>query len=61
MASLGEQPQIHVFPTVGHSFLTDGHHPFATAASWPLFHIRWDPEVAEAGWAKILAFFDETL
>jgi carboxymethylenebutenolidase len=61
METLGEQPEVHVFPTVGHSFLTDGHHPIATAMSWPLFHIRWDPEVAEDGWTKILGFFDQTL
>jgi carboxymethylenebutenolidase len=61
MQALGEQPEIHVFPTAGHSFLTDGHHPIATAMSWPLFHIRWDPAVAEDGWTKILGFFDQTL
>ncbi|PRP95083.1 dienelactone hydrolase family protein [Enhygromyxa salina] len=61
MDSLGQQAEVHVFPTAGHSFLTDGHHPIATAASWPLFHIRWDPEVAEDAWTKILAFFDQAL
>ncbi|KIG15719.1 Dienelactone hydrolase family protein [Enhygromyxa salina] len=61
MSALGHEPQIHVFPTAGHSFLTDGHHPIANAASWPLFQIRWDPQVAEDGWAKILAFFEQSL
>jgi carboxymethylenebutenolidase len=61
MKPLGGQPEIHMFPTAGHSFLTDGHHPIANAASWPLFQIRWDPQVAEEGWTKILAFFDQTL
>lgn len=61
MESLGEQPEIHVFPTVGHSFLTNGHHPITKVVSWPLLHVRWDPEVAEAGWTKILAFFDQSL
>lgn len=61
MDGLGKPAEIHVFPTVGHSFLTDGHHPVARTLTWPLMQIRWDPAVAEDGWSKILAFFDRTL
>lgn len=61
MDALGEPVEIHVFPSVGHSFLTDGHHPVARTLSWPLLQIRWEPAVAEDGWRRILAFFDRTL
>jgi carboxymethylenebutenolidase len=61
MDALDKPAEIHVFPRVGHSFLTDGHHPLARALTWPLMQIRWDPEVAEDGWRRILAFFDRTL
>jgi carboxymethylenebutenolidase len=55
------EPEVHTYPSVGHSFLTDGHHPIATALSWPLFHIRYDPGVAEDAWDKILGFFERSL
>lgn len=58
---LDKPGEIHVFPSVGHSFLTDGHHPLARTLTWPLMQIRWDPEVAEDGWRRILSFFDRTL
>jgi carboxymethylenebutenolidase len=61
MAALGKPVEVHVFPSVGHSFLTDGHHPVARVLTWPLMEIRWDPEVAEDGWRRILAFFERTL
>jgi carboxymethylenebutenolidase len=53
--------QVHTFPTVGHSFLTDGDHPVLAALSRPLMQIRYDPAVAEDAWQKILAFFERTL
>lgn len=55
------EPEVHSYPAVGHSFLTDGRHPIAAALSWPLFHVRYDPAVAEHAWEKILGFFDRTL
>jgi len=61
MTALGKEVETHVFPSVGHSFLTDGHHPVANALSYPLLQIRWDPEVAEEGWGRIMEFFDRTL
>jgi carboxymethylenebutenolidase len=53
--------EIHVYPEVGHSFLTDGHHPVASALSWPLLHVRYEPATAEDAWSKILAFFGRHL
>jgi carboxymethylenebutenolidase len=61
MDALDKPAEVHVFPSVGHSFLTDGHHPIAYALSWPLMQIRWDPAVAEDGWRRILTFFERTL
>jgi carboxymethylenebutenolidase len=58
---LGRTPEVHVFPSVGHSFLTDGHHPVSSLLSRPVLRIGYDPSVAEEGWAKILAFFDANL
>jgi carboxymethylenebutenolidase len=55
------EPEVHNYASVGHSFLTDGRHPIATALSWPLFHIRYHPAVAEDAWGKILGFFERTL
>lgn len=58
---VGRESEVHTFPTVGHSFLTDGDHPIAVALTWPLFQIRYDPSVAEHAWGEILGFFDRTL
>jgi carboxymethylenebutenolidase len=61
LASAGVEHEVHVFPTVGHSFLTDGDHPIATLLTRPLLQIRYDPEVAEEGWRRIFAFFESHL
>jgi carboxymethylenebutenolidase len=57
----GPEPEVHTFASVGHSFLTDGNHPLGVALTWPFFHIRYDPAVAEDAWGKILSFFDRSL
>ena len=54
-------PEVHTYPTVGHSFLTDGHHPIAHALSYPLMRIRYDADVANDAWTKIFAFFGQHL
>jgi carboxymethylenebutenolidase len=61
MNVIGSEVEVHTFPTVGHSFLTDGDHGFLNALTRPLMQIRYDSAVAEDGWQKILAFFDRTL
>jgi carboxymethylenebutenolidase len=58
---LGVRAEIHTFPSVGHSFLTDGHHPVLHRLSRPLLQIRYDAAVAEDAWSRILAFFDRNL
>ena len=62
LAPLGVVPEILEYPTVGHSFLTDGHHPVAGALSRFLLHLEArDPAVREDAWQKILAFFAREL
>ena len=61
MKVIGSECEIHTFPTVGHSFLTDGDHPIAAALTRPIMQVRYDAAVAEDAWQKILAFFDRTL
>jgi carboxymethylenebutenolidase len=61
LTSLGVEVETHTFENVGHSFLTDGHHPVAGFFARPLFSLRYDRETAEEGWKRILAFFDKHL
>lgn len=61
LATVGVTPEVHTFPEAGHSFLTDGDHPIASALTWPVMHVRYEPEVAAKAWEKIDAFFDRTL
>lgn len=57
----GTPVEVHEYPTVGHSFLTNGRHPIARALTYPFYRIRYDHEVAEDAWTKIFAFFDRYL
>jgi carboxymethylenebutenolidase len=58
---LGVEVETHTFSNVGHSFLTDGHHPIVHRLINPILRISYDPETAEEGWRRILAFFDKHL
>ncbi len=57
LARVGATGEVHTFPTVGHSFLTDGRHPIAKVLTWPLLHVNRDPAVAEEAWSRIFDFF----
>jgi len=61
LRTLGVPVETHTFDEVGHSFLTDGHHPIAAAFSRPLFRLDYRPEVAERAWGLIFDFFGRTL
>lgn len=61
LTALGVPVETHTYPEIGHSFLTDGHHPIGHFLSRPYFHIEYRPEVAEAAWQKILAFLERHL
>lgn len=57
LAAAEVEGEVHEFPRVGHSFLTDGDRPITFALTYPLFRIRYDRDVAEEAWAKIMQFF----
>lgn len=59
--ALGVEVETHTFADVGHSFLTDGHHPLGAWLSRPLMHIEYKPQAAEEAWRRIFAFFDRHL
>jgi carboxymethylenebutenolidase len=61
LAALGVESEVHLFPTAGHSFLTDGDHPKKSMLTRPLLQVRYDPSVAEAAWRQIFGFFDRHL
>ncbi len=61
LARLGVKAEAHTFAGVGHSFLTDGDHPLASALTRPFFHVRYDPETAEEAWRLIFEHFDRHL
>lgn len=61
LATVGVTPEVHVYPTAGHAFLTDGKRPIASALTWPIMHVHYDPAVAAEAWEKIDAFFDRHL
>jgi carboxymethylenebutenolidase len=61
LGRLGVKAEAHTFANVGHSFLTDGHHPTAAALTRPFFHVRYDSETAEEAWRLIFAHFDRHL
>ncbi len=61
LAAVGVTPEVHVYPSAGHAFLTENNHPVASALTWPLMHVRYDPKVAGEAWASIDAFFDRHL
>jgi carboxymethylenebutenolidase len=58
---LGIPVETHTFPEAGHAFLTNGHHPIASAISRPFFHVEWNPVIAEQAWSRIFTFFDSHL
>ncbi len=61
LESLGVEAEVHCFPEVGHSFLTDGEHPVLERLTNPLLHARYDATVADEAWRRILSFFDRHL
>ena len=58
---LGVPCETHTFPTAGHAFLTNGHHPIAEFLTRPFFHVEYNPEVANTAWQRIFEFFDSRL
>lgn len=60
LAAVGVEPEIHVFPTAGHAFLSDGHHPVASFFAGPILSVdpHRDAGAREEAWTKIFAFLE---
>ncbi|MEU4720744.1 dienelactone hydrolase family protein [Nonomuraea dietziae] len=58
MRALGIEHDVEIYPTAGHSFMTDGHHPTAKLALFPLRHGLVRP-AADDAWQRTFAFFDK--
>ncbi len=62
LAPLGVTPVVLDYPTVGHSFLTDGKHHVAAVLTRFLLHTEAvDSAVRDDAWEKILSFFAQQL
>lgn len=57
MRALGIEHDVEIYPDAGHSFMTDGHHPVAKLALFPLSHGNVRP-AADDAWRRTFAFFD---
>ncbi|MFI7639354.1 dienelactone hydrolase family protein [Nonomuraea sp. NPDC049400] len=58
MRALGIEHDVEIYPGAGHSFMTDGHHPVAKLALFPLRHglVR---AAADDAWQRTFDFFDK--
>ncbi|MEO3792976.1 dienelactone hydrolase family protein [Nonomuraea sp. B10E15] len=57
LRALGVDHDVTIYPEAGHSFMTDGHHPIASLALFPLRHGLVRP-AADDAWQRTLSFFD---
>ncbi|MEV0614757.1 dienelactone hydrolase family protein [Nonomuraea sp. NPDC050404] len=57
LRALGVDHDVTIYPEAGHSFMTDGHHPIARLALFPLRHGLVRP-AADDAWQRTLSFFD---
>ena len=57
MRALGIEHDVEIYPEAGHSFMTDGHHPVARLALFPLRHGLVRP-AADDAWRRTFDFFD---
>ncbi|WP_308168196.1 dienelactone hydrolase family protein [Nonomuraea sp. NEAU-A123] len=60
MRALGVEHDVEIYPAAGHSFMTDGHHPIAKLALFPLRHGLVRP-AADDAWQRTFAFLDKHL
>ena len=61
LSALNVPHEAHVFEGVGHSFLTDGHHPVAQFLNIGMGLGEQDPVTREEGWRRIFAFLGRHL
>lgn len=62
LAQVGVTPEVHTYPNVGHSFLTDGDHPLPGLFSRPFLHVEARDEAVRAqAWRDIFAFLERNV
>jgi carboxymethylenebutenolidase len=57
LRALGIDHDVTIYQETGHSFMTDGHHPIANLALFPLRHGLVRP-AADDAWRRTFSFFD---
>ena len=57
LEQLGIEHDVKSYPQVGHSFMTDGHHPVGRLVFLPM-HIGYEPRAAEDAYARVFDFFE---
>jgi len=57
LTALGVEHDVVIHDGAGHSFMTDGHHPFLERISFPM-RAGYVPAAAEAAWERTFAFLD---
>jgi carboxymethylenebutenolidase len=57
LRALGIDHDVTIYQEAGHSFMTDGHHPIANLALFPLRHGLVRP-AADDAWRRTFSFFD---
>lgn len=58
LAEVGVDHDVKVYDNAGHSFLTEGSHPFYRIFIGPILHPGYVPDAADDAWGRIFAFFD---
>jgi carboxymethylenebutenolidase len=62
LAQVGVTPEVHTYPKVGHSFLTDGSHPVPGFFSRPFLHVEARDEAVRAqAWRDIFGFLEKNV
>jgi carboxymethylenebutenolidase len=58
LTTCGVPIDVKTYPDAGHSFLTDGHHPVASALMVPM-RLGYVPDAAQDAWGRIDAWLDQ--
>ncbi len=61
LEELGKEHDVRMYDRAGHSFMNEAGHPFLEWLSRPVLHVRYDEELAEDSWRRMLAFFRKYL
>jgi carboxymethylenebutenolidase len=55
---LSIEHDVKTYPSAGHSFMTEGHHPIGRLVYLPM-RLGYEPRAAEDAWARVFAFFQQ--